>query len=117
MDSTSYCVSARDILSGSRFDLNTYNDGVPDEYALLVKSNHISYQENSNFILTVYWNPLDVQVFDPSKTDGSHNLAQFNVPADFGTGVAFPLNIPCYLVGAYYGDIKKFSIADNSFLG
>ena len=71
-ENASYCVTVRDFESGARFDLNNYNDGIPDEYALVYRSNHVNYQENSNLIITVYWTPFNVQIFDSSKIDGSH---------------------------------------------
>ena len=80
-------------------------------------SHHVSHQPITNFVISTYWNPHDVQVFDSTKTDGTHNLALINIGSDSGSGIAAPFNVPCYLAGTYWGRVRKYNSVDNSYLG
>ena len=68
-------------------------------------------------MIITHWSPHDIQVFDSTKTDGTHGVALISVGSGNGTGIAAPFNIPCYLAGTMQGEIKKYSAAGNVYIG
>jgi len=97
LPNNSFCVTARNALSGARFDLNNIN-GAPIEYVLPARSNFVNYQPVTNYIVTIYLTPSIMMIFDSTDLDGNPIIAQINVGTN-GTGVAAAFSVPCYLAG------------------
>ena len=113
---TSYCINCRDALSGARIDLRNFS-ATPNEYTLQANSHYICHQPVTNYVVTMLWIDPTIQVFDSTKTDGTHNLALIGESSDAGSAIAAPFYKPCYLGGMYWGDVRKYSTADNSLVG